>query len=244
MFAALIIIIIICSSLVCASLEHDDFFCPYKEETLYYNIDITIDNVGVGCESYDLYNIGIVLQEIVHEVEEEIPSHRETERMDTTICPVPLSEEERRRRNLWETALVDEEQRDLAKRRRKKNGQYTYKGGGRCRRCRKNNSDRRSLGVGDACAMVNPTDNAVNVISDSVKKAHAAFMLLKERALECNHLEMGMESVLVAKALLEKCRKTLKVARKAANQVVSESPASTISDRGQSNHKAGQEGKE
>jgi hypothetical protein len=66
-------------------LQGDDFECPDKEETLFYNIDIFIEGIGEGCEAYDLYDIGNMLQRVVDEVEEEIPEYKRREKMETTM---------------------------------------------------------------------------------------------------------------------------------------------------------------
>lgn len=72
-------------------LDGDDFECPYKEEKLFYNIDIFIEGIGEGCGTYDLYDIGTTLQEIVDEVEEDIPEYKQREKMETVmyVCCAP-----------------------------------------------------------------------------------------------------------------------------------------------------------
>lgn len=66
-------------------LNGDDFQCPYNEETLLYNIDINIEGVGEGCDNVELLRIGDLLQEIVSEVEAEIPEYKRTENMQTIL---------------------------------------------------------------------------------------------------------------------------------------------------------------
>lgn len=205
-----IVVIILLSGthLGARSAHDDDFVCPYKqEETLYYNIDIMVEGIGENCGSYDLYSIGATLQEVVDEVEEEIPEYKATERMETNVCLLPVELEERR--TLQETTT-------RANRRRKK-GTYTYKGGGRCRRCRKSNSDRR-LGSAEVCNRAGIAAQAAEQVSFQVKQASSAFSLLKERALECSDLDMGFAPVSSVKALLAQIRKKQKVANKASKQ--------------------------
>lgn len=125
----------------------DDFVCPYEEEKLYYNIAIFIEGIGQGCESYDLYNIGELLQRVVDEVEEEIPEYKRAERMETTICPFPEEENLKRHLRARSTEAIanlngvqqGNRPRELARNR------YKYRGSGKCLRCRAQNSDRHRI---------------------------------------------------------------------------------------------------
>ena len=200
-------------------LSHEnDYICPPEfEEKLYYNMNITIESVGEGCEEYDLFlNAGDMLQEIVDEIEEQIPEN-EYETMETTVCPIPIIELARR------SLRFTTSNRLLASR---KKGRYTYKAGGRCRRCRKKNNDRRILQdqlsvIIDTCQMANKAANSANLAMMAAKRANTALSDLKATALECSDLRSGKTLVAWAKKRLRKCNRTKKKALNAAKRVTS-----------------------
>jgi hypothetical protein len=90
-------------------------------------LDIEFSNLPDECNNeLDLETIGILIQNVISEVEERMPEY-EGEYLDTTLCPLPESNTTRR----------------LQKVSRRLAGTYTYKGTGRCRRCLTRNTDRR-----------------------------------------------------------------------------------------------------
>jgi hypothetical protein len=183
-------------------IDEGDDFCPYADATqerLLYNIDIQVHGLD-GCGDDDLLKVGTILQKVVEEVEVEIPKY-DYEDMQTTICPKPVVEAARRGLRLAES------NRELAKAAR-----YLYKGGGRCRRCRRNNSDRRlhqeSVSYETTCL---DTDKAIydadlaHLAEVAVVAVGDAISDLKETALECPNLRAGKTLVMWAKEILEEC---------------------------------------
>ena len=201
----------------------DDFVCPYKEEKLYYNIDIFIEGVGQGCESYDLYNIGELLQIVVDEVEEEIPEYKRAERMETTICPFPEEEDLRRHLRASSTEAITNlnvtkqgnQPRELAKKRKR----YKYRGSGKCRRCRAQNSDRQlqALSVDDACEKADKAAYATSIAVTATKNGEDIVNRLRNYVLRhCDFTSSGQETTLIAKEWMQEGREALRIAQSEA----------------------------
>lgn len=199
--------------------EQQDLFCSDGQlRELYANIDIMIEDIGSGCED-SLFDIGQVLQDVVSEVEEDIPMY-ENERMETTICPYPVIEKEGEFRLLRETS-VDLEERKLRKKKKKKKKptrtltgtqRYRYRGGVKCQRClqRLNNSDRRLQYK--ACDNADVAEFAADMAATAVENAGKAFDYLKEKAIECDDLQNGAEFITNAKILVQQCREGRRLA--------------------------------
>jgi hypothetical protein len=182
----------------------EDFqLCPFadaREERLLYNIEIRFEGLG-GCADEVLLNVGAKLQQIVDEVEAKIPQY-DYEEMQTLICPKPVVESDRRGLRLAES------NRELAN-----VGRYRYRGGGKCRRCRKNNGDRRLLQEAmtfeRTCLK---TDKAIydadlaDLAKTAVEAVDYALSDLKETALQCPNLKAGKALVTWAKQILEECK--------------------------------------
>lgn len=172
-----------------------DNFCPFEnasEEKLLYNVDIFVEGVGEGCGEDDLRQIGEILQKVVREVEAGIPEYN-YEYMRTVICKMPIFE-------------GDESNRELQTRRV---GRYRYRGGGECKRCRKNNNDRRFLQEAvtaeDACQMANSAVDGADLAEKAVENAQEAFLALKETVFECPNLRAGATLFTWATGALKEC---------------------------------------
>jgi hypothetical protein len=87
-------------------------------------LDIVIKNLPAECNTeFHLETVGFFIQDVVSEVEERMPEYK-GEYLDTSMCLLPVVNTTRRRLQLV-------------------TGTYTYKGTGRCRRCKTRNADRR-----------------------------------------------------------------------------------------------------
>lgn len=231
----------------------DDFVCPYDEERLYYNIDIDLEGIFTdGCVEQDLYNIGDLLAGIVDEAEEEIPQYKDSERIESTVCPFPLEEDIRR--NLRAT-VTEESRRQLqdepqppsqppTRRRRRRRKRYKFKGSGKCRRCRGENSDRRLQA--DACDSASVASYAASIAGSASKNAGEIVSDLSKYVLNyCEYTtSSGQETVLNANAWLQEGRNAQRIARKKAEQAkrqcqTASSPTSTNRQRRRSARFAG-----
>ena len=197
-----------------------DLFCSDGQlREMYANIDIMIEDIGSGCEE-SLFDIGRVLQDVVSEVEEDIPMY-ENERMETTICPYPVIEEEGGFRLLRETSEGIQE-RSLKKKKEtrtpERRQRYRYRGGVKCQRClqRLNNSDRRLQYK--ACNNADVAEFAADMAATAVENAGKAFDYLKEKAIECDDLQNGAEFITNAKALVKQCREGQRLASNEAKR--------------------------
>jgi hypothetical protein len=215
-------------------LQDDDvpLVCPFDEERLYYNIDIFVEATAENCDDYDLVGIGEVLQQLVSTVEAEIPQYEETERMETFVCPRPAMEQDlvrklraqssSRRRFLQAVAAAQQttpqQTQPVRKRRGRKRKRYTYKGSGRCRRCKANNSDRRRVlqaQVKEICNAANEATQAASNAAKTLQNAETEFDRLKLFVLNnCNYTTTsGLESILQAKEWLKEIDKFVKIAK-------------------------------
>ena len=193
-------------------INEDNKFCPYAnatQEKLLYNIEIQIQGLD-GCGDDVLLKVGTTLQQIVDEVVAEIPEYK-NEHMQATICPMPIVEAARRGLR-------------LAKSNRKlvNAGRYRYRGGGQCRRCRKNNNDRLllqdALSYNMTCLN---TDKDIydaglaDLANTAVEGVGGAFLDLKVTALGCSNLRSGKALVAWANKTLEECKTAQKELRAA-----------------------------
>jgi hypothetical protein len=183
-------------------INEDDKSCPrYRPnvENLLYNIDIEVNGISEGCGDNDLLKIGAILQKVVDDVEKEIPEY-ESDSMETTVCPLPIGGLATRR-----GLLLDKSNRELGTAR----GSYTYKGGGKCKRCRKSIDEARFLQSVEATCL--NTDDALfgaNLIDRAetvVEAVDDAFLNLKEITLECPNLRAGKKLVIWAREILKEC---------------------------------------
>jgi len=204
----------------------DEYVCPYAdEERLLYNIEVDIEGVGEGCETYDLYNIGKMLQDIVDEVEEEIPKYKKREKMETTICPYPLKEEIRR--NLRAVANDESRERSLQQpNNRPSKKRYKYRGSGKCRRCRKNNNDRQlqeTSFVDDTCEKADMATYAASIAAVAVKNSGEIISDIRKYVLKhCDYMTSGQETVFNAKEWMQEGRESLKIAQREARRARSQ----------------------
>jgi TusA-related sulfurtransferase len=154
-------------------------------------------------------NIGAILQEVVDKVEEEIPEY-ENETMETTVCPLPIVE--------LATRLLDKSNREV----QKTGGRYIYRGGGKCRRCRQNNNDRRFLQSVEAACLNTDTAlfgaNLTDLAETAVEAVSDAFLNLKEIALECPNLKSGKILVIWVIEILKECKAAMIRARNAVKK--------------------------
>lgn len=194
-------------------LQDNDFVCPFaQEERLYYNIDIYIEGLADNCVDYDLIGIGGILQNLVNQVEEEIPEYKDTEKMETIVCPIPLEEDIDRRRRRLE---ANQQQTKPRKKKRRGRKRYTYKGSGRCRRCKANNSDRRLQASPEICDAADMATYATSIASVAADNAEQVAIDLKQYVLEnCEYTNTsGLGTILDANVWIDEIRESLRTAR-------------------------------
>jgi hypothetical protein len=186
-------------------LQDDDtpLECPVEdEERLYYNIDIYVEATSENCDEFDLVGIGELLQRLVNEVEADIPEYEETERMETIVCPRPASEQDLEARKLLfhpefqqiETTAQPPTQPPRRRRRRKR--RYTYKGSGRCRRCKTNNNDRR-LGIHPWDSIITVFKAAHDTLEDIIEEDMLSFQQgrqLRRGDGVCRHFQIANDA--------------------------------------------------
>ena len=196
--------------------------CPFDEERLYYNIDIYVEATAHNCDEYDLVGIGDFLQNLVSEIEAEIPEYKNTERMETTVCPVPEEQDVTRTcsRSNFRSLQEAPQQAQSTRKRRAGRKRYTYKGSGRCRRCKANNSDRRlrkKRGSGVTgemvCQYADKARHAFEEVAAVELKANEEVVSLEEKAMECgSDLYLEKELLREAKQRLTWIRQSQQVA--------------------------------
>ena len=107
--------------------------CQGGTDESWFNFEATVDKVSEDCNSEDSFVIGALVSEVIRQIECSIPEYKD-EVFSSELCELPS--EYHASRNL---VLVDEQvNRELGGKK------WTYKGGGRCLRCRKEQR-RRSL---------------------------------------------------------------------------------------------------
>lgn len=205
--------------------QGDNFLCEdgiLRE--LKANLDIIISDVSSGCSNENaLIDIGAVIQDVVAEVEEDIPRY-ENENMETLVCPLPLIEFEKVRLLRADDMGIEDSGRDLQKKKKKeKRRRYRYRGGVKCQRCLRRNSDRRLQDlVESTCNKADIAVFAADMAATAIQNAVEAINYLKKKAIECEDLKLAAEAVTNGKTLLQQCRDSHEIAMNEAKRARSQ----------------------
>ena len=145
-------------------------------DLVYYEVEIQLDKVPDACTPEDVEVIGMLVQDCVDAVEEDIPDY-ENEFMDTKLCPEKTTVKGRRRAQA--SLRLDDTHRRL--------GLYSYRGGGTCRRCQPDTIDRRRLKEEEAtaelvCDMAGTAETGVSITSKAVKHSLKGLKEMKKTA--------------------------------------------------------------
>jgi hypothetical protein len=188
------------------------------------NLDVIIDIDSSGCDSEEaLFDIGQVIRKVVKEVEAQIPRY-ENEKMETTVCPLPILEAVETR--FLRASYDDREELDRYLQANKKNRKkikkrpskrrYRYRGGVKCQRCltRLNNSDRRRLQdqADRICEKADIAVFAADMAGTAVENADETLEYLRKEAMECDELKSSTEALANANSLVQQCKDSKQIA--------------------------------
>jgi len=188
--------------------EGDDL-CPPSQD-VFFNMEIKIEDFGGQCSFRDATTIGKVLQRASREIERETEDARSE--LDFTVCPVPLSGEQKRS---LRTSLLDDDRR----RRLGESKSFTYKCGGQYNRCGNRSRQRllnEALLATSVCEMADKANYAADIAETAFNDAEDTYAALKEDALACENMRAGQREVILTKTALGECRKELDTAQAAA----------------------------
>lgn len=175
-------------------------------DNLFFNINVTIQDIGGQCGTNDMALVGEMLQDIAGEIAREIPE-KDNERMEAFVCPLPKVGTRRSLRSF------DKSQRGLLG--------YTYKLGGKFTRCN-NTWDRRSLteeiSVEAVCGFAEVATLDAKLAAEASRNAGALFRLQIEQATECDDLNEGEKSIAMADASMKAIRKAMRATRRGAKR--------------------------
>jgi hypothetical protein len=122
----------------------------------------------------------------------------------------------------------DESRRSLQTQRKKKpkkkRRRYKYRGSGKCRRCKANNSDRRLQAAlaDDACKKADTATYAASIAATATKNAVSVLSDLRKYVLKyCDYASSGQKTVLNAKEWMQEAREAQKIAQKEAKRATS-----------------------
>jgi DNA repair exonuclease SbcCD ATPase subunit len=171
--------------------------CQGGTDDMWFNFEAKVEKVSENCDSEDAFIIGSLVSEVIRQIECSIPEYKQ-EIFTSELCELPNEYQANRK-----LALIDEPIH------RKLSSTFTYTGGGRCARCRKER--RRSLRdlnealVDAVCAFAASANLSAAIATRSMESSNNNYEQVIELASDYWDAKMGLKTVDEAEKEMEEC---------------------------------------
>jgi DNA repair exonuclease SbcCD ATPase subunit len=171
--------------------------CQGGTDDMWFNFEAKVEKVSENCDSEDAFIIGSLLSEVIRQIECSIPEYKQ-EIFTSELCELPIEYQTNRK-----LALVDEPIH------RKLSTSFTYKGGGRCARCRKGRRrslrDLKEVSVDAVCAFAASANLSAAIATRFMEAAKINYERVIELTSDYWDAKKGLKTVEEAEKEMEEC---------------------------------------